>query len=63
MVVFCGTKRALSNAYNYLNSKNLFVAQIHGDLKQLEREVIFELSCSPLIFKRLNYNYLRINVQ
>lgn len=62
MIVFCGTKRALSNAYNYLNSKNLFVAQIHGDLKQHEREVNCRIYFS-LKNLRLNYNYLRINVQ
>lgn len=39
-LVFCGTKRGVDTVYNYLSSKNLFVAQIHGDKNQKEREVI-----------------------
>jgi len=52
ILIFCGTKRALSNAYNYLNSKNLFVAQIHGDLKQYEREAelqLFKSKCTIML--------------
>jgi len=52
LLIFCGTKRALSSAYNYLNSKNLFVAQIHGDLKQHEREAelqLFKNKCTIML--------------
>lgn len=52
VLVFCGTKRGVDTVYNYLSSKNLFVAQIHGDKNQREREdelALFKSKCSIMI--------------
>jgi len=47
ILVFCATKKAVANVYTYLSSKNLFVANIHGDLSQKDREVTITLSIPP----------------
>lgn len=52
MLIFCATKKAVANVYTYLSSKNLFVANIHGDLSQKDREAelgLFKNKCSILI--------------
>jgi len=62
--VFCATKRTVSNVYNYLNSRNLFVSQIHGDLNQHEREVnrFISFRITNLNIFRLSSISLKINV-
>lgn len=52
ILIFCATKRAVASVYTYLSSKNLFVANIHGDLSQKDREAelaLFKNKCSILI--------------
>jgi len=52
MLIFCATKKAVANVYTYLNSKNIFVSNIHGDLSQKDREAelgLFKNKCSILI--------------
>jgi ATP-dependent RNA helicase DDX3X len=52
ILIFCATKKAVANVYTYLSSKNLFVANIHGDLSQKDREAelgLFKSKCSILI--------------
>lgn len=52
ILIFCATKKAVANVYTYLSSKNLFVANIHGDLSQKDREAelgLFKTKCSILI--------------
>jgi len=52
ILIFCATKKAVANVYTYLSSKNLFVANIHGDLSQKDREAelgLFKNKCSILI--------------